>query len=128
MHCAKAAITAPGPFIFISLAALCRCGFFESREGAFEILISLQLKRLQNENVEAVVHWGNALEGAKILNQMRKMGMQQPYLTCDRCLSEEFVNLTGENAEGAGSEEKGKEEDVVDADFKVDDEKEKAEG
>lgn len=61
---------------------------------------SLQLERLQNENVQAVVHWGNALEGAKILNQMRKMGMKQPYFTCDRCLSEEFLDMAGENAEG----------------------------
>ncbi len=61
---------------------------------------SLQLERLQNENVDAVVHWGNALEGAKILNQMRNRGMKQPYFACDRCLSQDFVDLTGRNAEG----------------------------
>jgi len=61
---------------------------------------SLQLERLQAENLDAVVHWGDALEGAKILNQMRAMGMKQPYFACDRCLSEEFVETAGANSEG----------------------------
>lgn len=61
---------------------------------------SLQLERIQEANVEAVVHWGNALEGARILNQMREMGMDQPYYACDRCLSDEFVDIAGDNAEG----------------------------
>ena len=61
---------------------------------------SLQLQRLKDENIEAIVHWGNAQEGALILNQMRRMGMDQPYFACDRCLSEEFVEIAGDNAEG----------------------------
>jgi ABC-type branched-subunit amino acid transport system substrate-binding protein len=61
---------------------------------------SLQLERLKGENLDAVVHWGDALEGAKILNQMRAMGMEQPYFACDRCLSEEFIEIAGANAEG----------------------------
>ena len=61
---------------------------------------SLQLERLKNENLDAVVHWGDAADGARILNQMREMGMQQPYFACDRCLSDEFVAITGENADG----------------------------
>jgi len=61
---------------------------------------SLQLERLKDENLEAIVHWGNAQEGALILNQMRRMGMDQPYFACDRCLSEEFVEIAGDNAEG----------------------------
>jgi len=80
-----------------------RMGYPVILEMAYQLGIndfSLHLERLQNENVEAVVHWGNAVEGAKILNQMRKMGMKQPFFACDRCLSEEFLNLTGENAEG----------------------------
>ncbi len=28
------------------------------------------------------------------------MGMDQPYFACDRCLSEEFVEIAGDNAEG----------------------------
>jgi len=61
---------------------------------------SLQLKRLKNENPDAIVHWGDAVDGAKILNQMRSMGMQQPFFACDRCLSDEFVEIAGANAEG----------------------------
>jgi len=61
---------------------------------------SLQLERLQRENLDAIVHWGNALEGARILNQMRAMGMEQPYFACDRCVSDEFVEIAGSNAEG----------------------------
>jgi branched-chain amino acid transport system substrate-binding protein len=61
---------------------------------------SLQLERLRAENVDAVVHWGDAAEGAEILNQMRAMGMEQPYFACDRCLADEFVEIAGANAEG----------------------------
>ena len=61
---------------------------------------SLQLERLQEANVEAIVHWGDAPEGALILNQMREMGMEHPYFACDRCLADEFVEIAGANAEG----------------------------
>ena len=61
---------------------------------------SLQLERLKEANVEAVVHWGDAGDGAQILNQMRDMGMNQPYFACDRCVSDEFLEIAGENAEG----------------------------
>jgi branched-chain amino acid transport system substrate-binding protein len=61
---------------------------------------SLELERLKRANLEAIVHWGNATEGALILNQMREMGMKQPFYACDRCLSDEFLQLAGDNAEG----------------------------
>jgi ABC-type branched-subunit amino acid transport system substrate-binding protein len=61
---------------------------------------SLQLDRLQQEGLDAVVHWGDAADGAQILNQMRGRGMQQPYFACDRCLSDEFLRIAGGNAEG----------------------------
>ena len=60
---------------------------------------SLQLERLQEANVQAIVHWGDAQEGALILNQMRQIGMEHPYFACDRCLSDEFVKLAGANAD-----------------------------
>lgn len=62
---------------------------------------SLELQRIKDAGVEAVVHWGNAREGALILNQMRQMGMNQPYYGCDRLVSDEFLQLAGPNAEGA---------------------------
>lgn len=61
---------------------------------------SLQLQRLKDSNIEAFVHWGDAVDGANILNQMRDMGMGQPYYACDRCVSDEFLEIAGENAEG----------------------------
>jgi len=61
---------------------------------------SLELGRLKAANLDAVVHWGNAVEGAKILNQMRALGMDQPYLCNDRCASDEFLAIAGANAEG----------------------------
>jgi ABC-type branched-subunit amino acid transport system substrate-binding protein len=61
---------------------------------------SLQLDRLKGENLDAIIHWGDDIDGAKILNQMRAMGMQQPYFACDRCLSDKFIEIAGENAEG----------------------------
>jgi ABC-type branched-subunit amino acid transport system substrate-binding protein len=61
---------------------------------------SLELERLRAANLDAVVHWGDAEEGAMVLNQMRKMGMKQPYLCSDRCVQKEFTNLAGPNAQG----------------------------
>ncbi len=61
---------------------------------------TLQLERLRDARLDAVVHWGDARESALILNQMRKLGMTQPYFTSDRSVSEEFAKLAGANAEG----------------------------
>jgi len=61
---------------------------------------SLHLGRLKQAGVDAIVHWGDAVEGAKILNQMRDMGMNQPFFACDRCLADEFAEIAGKNAEG----------------------------
>ena len=61
---------------------------------------ALQLDRLAASDVEAVVHWGDAVEGALILNEMRARGMEQPYYACDRCVSDEFLHIAGGNAEG----------------------------
>ena len=61
---------------------------------------SLHINRLKNENLDAIVHWGDATEGADILNQIRAAGMQQPFFACDRCLTDQFLNIAGDNAEG----------------------------
>ena len=61
---------------------------------------SLQLERLRDANLEAIVHWGDAVDGAAILNQMRELGMNQPFFACDRCVSDEFLEIAGANAEG----------------------------
>jgi ABC-type branched-subunit amino acid transport system substrate-binding protein len=61
---------------------------------------SLVLERLHRSDVQAIVHWGDAEDGARILNQMRAMGMDQPFFGCDRTVSDEFVEIAGANAEG----------------------------
>jgi branched-chain amino acid transport system substrate-binding protein len=61
---------------------------------------SLQLERLNASRLDAVVHWGDAAEAALVLNQMRKMGMNQPFYASDRTVSGEFVEPAGANAEG----------------------------
>lgn len=61
---------------------------------------ALQLDRIQEMNVDAIVHWGDARESALILNQMRARGMKQPYFASDRSVSPEFVQAAGANAEG----------------------------
>ncbi|MCG6928843.1 MAG: ABC transporter substrate-binding protein [Acidobacteria bacterium] len=61
---------------------------------------SLELERVEATKPDAVVHWGDAVEGAHILNQMREMGMDQPFFGCDRTVSDEFVEIAGDNAKG----------------------------
>lgn len=60
---------------------------------------SLQVDRLKEAGVDAIIHWGNAREAAVILNQLRSAGMEQPYFCSDRCISPEFVQIAGANAE-----------------------------
>jgi branched-chain amino acid transport system substrate-binding protein len=61
---------------------------------------ALELARLEKAGVDAIVHWGDAVEGARILNEMRARGMKQPYLACDRCVQPDFAKIAGANAEG----------------------------
>ncbi len=61
---------------------------------------SLELERLKAADLDVVIHWGDDVDGAKILNQMRAMGMNQPFVACDRCVSDEFVRIAGKNTEG----------------------------
>ncbi len=59
---------------------------------------SLQIDRLAEAAPEAIIHWGNAADGARILNQLRERGLDQPFFCSDRCVTEEFVNLAGDHA------------------------------
>jgi ABC-type branched-subunit amino acid transport system substrate-binding protein len=60
----------------------------------------MHLDRIAEYGPQAIVHWGDGEDGARFLNALRKRGMNQPFLTCDRCASDEFVAIAGENAEG----------------------------
>ena len=61
---------------------------------------SLQLNRLKAEHLDAIVHWGDAEDAATILNQMRRMGMNQPFLCSDRAIAKVFTERVGRYAEG----------------------------
>lgn len=61
---------------------------------------TLQLDRLQEAKVEAVVHWGDAVDSAALLKQMRARGMNQPFFGGDRTLLKDFTDAAGDAAEG----------------------------
>jgi len=69
---------------------------FEDGDTDFEE----QLVKIRNTNPDVVILWGNALEMGLILNQMRKMGMNQPVVVSDRGVSPVFLKTAGKNAEG----------------------------
>lgn len=60
----------------------------------------LQLDRVQEYKPDVIFHWGNGNDAARVLNAMRSRGWTQPFLTCDRAVTEEFVQIAGKNAEG----------------------------
>ncbi|MFO1499030.1 MAG: ABC transporter substrate-binding protein [Verrucomicrobiota bacterium] len=60
----------------------------------------LQLDRVQEAKPDAIVHWGDAVEGAHVLNAVRARGWTLPFHNCDRAVSEEFLKIAGTNAEG----------------------------
>jgi branched-chain amino acid transport system substrate-binding protein len=60
---------------------------------------SLHLDRIAEAAPQAIVHWGNAADGARILTQLRARGLDQPFFCSDRCVSEEFVTLAGDHAQ-----------------------------
>lgn len=72
----------------------------EMRYGSGDADFTAQLERIRAARPEAVVLWGDAAEMARIVRQMREMGMDQLVLGPDRLLAPEFVRAAG--AHGAG--------------------------
>jgi ABC-type branched-subunit amino acid transport system substrate-binding protein len=60
----------------------------------------MQLDRIAEYKPDVIFHWGNGADGARVLNAIRARGWKQPFLTCDRAVTEEFVQIAGDNAEG----------------------------
>lgn len=60
----------------------------------------MQLDRIAEYKPDVLFHWGNGDDAARVLNAIRARGWTQPFLTCDRAVSEEFVKIAGTNAEG----------------------------
>jgi branched-chain amino acid transport system substrate-binding protein len=59
-----------------------------------------QLERIKKTSPDAIQIWGNAKESALILQQIRAMSMKQPVYGSDRIVSNEFLKLAGNLAEG----------------------------
>ncbi|MEW6237328.1 MAG: ABC transporter substrate-binding protein [Candidatus Omnitrophota bacterium] len=54
-----------------------------------------QLERIKALKPEAVITYGDAVESAMILKQMRSMGMDQWFLGSDRLVTKEFIDIVG---------------------------------
>jgi ABC-type branched-subunit amino acid transport system substrate-binding protein len=61
---------------------------------------AMQLDRIEEYKPDAIVHWGDGVDGARVLNAIRARGWKQPFLTCDRAVSDDFLKIAGTNAEG----------------------------
>jgi branched-chain amino acid transport system substrate-binding protein len=61
---------------------------------------STQLRMLQNARVDGVVIWGEVPEAAKILAQMRAMGLKQPVFGPSRLCYPQIIEAAGPAAEG----------------------------
>lgn len=59
-----------------------------------------RLEWINRLNPDAVLLWGNAVECALIVKQMRSMGMTQTILGSDRLINPKFFEIAGDAAEG----------------------------
>ncbi len=58
---------------------------------------SRQLERIKELDVDGVATYGNSRESAFILKQMREMGMDQWFFGSDRMVTDEFLEIVGDN-------------------------------
>lgn len=65
-----------------------------------ETEFSPYLKKIIEADAEAVLLWGEVNEIAEIIRQMREAGMSQTVFTSDKAVSDYFLNLAGDYAEG----------------------------
>jgi ABC-type branched-subunit amino acid transport system substrate-binding protein len=61
---------------------------------------STQLRMLQNARIEGLVIWGEAPDAARILKQMRSLGMKQPVFGSSRMAYPALLEIAGSAAEG----------------------------
>jgi ABC-type branched-subunit amino acid transport system substrate-binding protein len=69
---------------------------FDNGETDFK----MQLENIKKISPDAILIWGNAKESALILKQIRELDMQQPIYGSDRIISDEFLGIAAEYAEG----------------------------
>ena len=73
---------------------------FELQFSEGDTSFTEQLQRIANTPAEAIMIWGNAKETAAILKQIRALGMSHAVFGSDRLVSNEFLALAGNHAEG----------------------------
>jgi ABC-type branched-subunit amino acid transport system substrate-binding protein len=73
---------------------------FELRFAPGDTSFTRQLQRITDSTADAVVLWSNAIDGARVVRQMRLMGLNHPVYGADRLASEEFLAHAGPAAEG----------------------------
>jgi branched-chain amino acid transport system substrate-binding protein len=61
---------------------------------------SAQLKTINASKIDGLVIWGNALQAALVLKQMRAIGMQQPVFGSSRICYPDVIEKAGAAAEG----------------------------
>lgn len=72
----------------------------EERFNDGETDFTSQLERIKKTSPDAIVIWGNAKESALILQQIRKMELNQPVFGSDRMVNPEFLKIAGSLADG----------------------------
>jgi ABC-type branched-subunit amino acid transport system substrate-binding protein len=63
-------------------------------------VFDMQLDRIEGYKPDAIVYWGDAVDAGNVLNAIRARGWKQPIFFCDRVMSDEFLQIAGQNAEG----------------------------
>ena len=72
----------------------------EERFNDGETDYTMQLENIKKAKPDAILIWANAKESALILQQIRKMGLEQPVYGSDRMVSSEFLEIAGDLANG----------------------------
>ncbi|MGI9530770.1 ABC transporter substrate-binding protein [Lutimonas sp.] len=72
----------------------------EERFNDGETDFSMQLENIKRVSPDAILIWANAKESGLIVKQLREMGMDFPIYASDRIVSNEFLEIAGDWAEG----------------------------
>lgn len=90
-----------GDEIFLAMARrIGRQPLIEAKFEPTDTSFSKQLRLFQSVGIDGLVIWGNARQAARILKEMRGMGMKQPVFGSSRIAYPEVVKLAGPAAEG----------------------------
>jgi ABC-type branched-subunit amino acid transport system substrate-binding protein len=72
----------------------------EERFAEGEKDFKTQLERIMVTSPDAILIWGNATESALLIKQIRALGFKKSIYGSDRVVSQDFLNIAGQAAEG----------------------------